>query len=158
MSISKLFKLASCAAALAATCFSANATVVTYTGDTIGGPKNSIYGSFSGVDANNDGKLTFSELTSFDFEYPGTQYLGIDLNDLSSFGSYTIGSNTWSADASGWGQPSGFWFSFSGGSLALNNKVFTVSTALQAEVPEPLTLGLFGIGLVGLGLARRRQQ
>ncbi|MES2069067.1 MAG: PEP-CTERM sorting domain-containing protein [Pseudomonadota bacterium] len=153
MSIFKLFKSVLCTTVLAAASFSASAMVVDYTFDLPGVP----YGSFSGVDTNHDGILTFDELTSFDFEYPLVDTTGINLAMLDSFGSYNIGINTWNSDATGWGYPNFAWFSWENGDRALVAQYATVHTSLEAEVPEPLTLGLFAIGLLGLGVIRRRK-
>jgi len=39
-----------------------------------------------------------------------------------------------------------------------NTAGFTTGAAfIRASIPEPMTLALFGLGLAGLGLARRRK-
>jgi hypothetical protein len=35
---------------------------------------------------------------------------------------------------------------------------FTIGDLQQVRVPEPMTVGLMGLGLIGLGIARRRRR
>jgi len=44
------------------------------------------------------------------------------------------------------------------GNTGSYNITFTTATAASSQVPEPGTLALFGLGLVGLSLARRRRK
>lgn len=52
-------------------------------------------------------------------------------------------------------------FSFSGPTgydLAISAIALSVNTPMAGDVPEPAMLGLFGFGLMGLGIARRRKR
>ncbi len=158
MSISKLTKSILLASMLAATSFAANATIVDYQGFNTIRNQVTINGFFAGNDNNHDGKLTLNELTSFDLEFTTSGGYSVHLPDLFGFGSYDIAANLWNHDASGWGNPNFAWASWSNGNAALNIQYFTVNTTVvSSDVPEPLTLGLFGIGLLGLAAVRRRQ-
>ncbi|GGC87788.1 PEP-CTERM sorting domain-containing protein [Undibacterium terreum] len=159
MFISKITQSVLLASVLAATSLAANATIVDYQG--ILKSNNQVYlsGSFAGTDINNDGVLTLNELTSFDLEAPSEGIVGLGLSSLVGFGTYDIATNFWSHDASGWGQANFSWASWNGGNSALNTQNFTVNTTVvSSDVPEPLTLALFGIGLLGLAAARHRKE
>ena len=43
------------------------------------------------------------------------------------------------------------------GNMALGYTTY-VDTSVQSDVPEPVTLAIFGLGLLGLGIARQRKQ
>lgn len=45
-----------------------------------------------------------------------------------------------------------------GGDMDFNDNIFRISGGLRTTVPEPATLALFGIGLIGMGLTRRRKK
>jgi len=121
--------------------------------------------TFSGTDTNSDGSLSLDELTSFSVIFP--VILGSDLNTslsgVSSFGTYNIGTNTWSMDAeildNGNYYP-GAWFTWDNYMYQIVSPYFTVVTTETIEVsavPEPTNAAfiLAGLGLLA-AVARRR--
>ena len=113
-------------------------------------------GDFIGSDANHDGVLSLSELTSFSFSGQG---YSASLGNLNSFGSYHIPTNLWSSDAEAWGQfATGAFFSFNHDSLALTSiNGFSVTTTPVSVVPEPATLAMMGLGALALAARRKRK-
>ena len=133
-------------------------------------------GMFVGDDANNDGMLTYSELTDFAASWSGNSVLAafahgfanlaetftstvafdfrydIAAVDLLSFSSC----NSLSPD--GCGRPTAF-RSFGQDVFGVDNP-FQTSSADNASysVPEPGTLALLGIGLLGMAASRRRRK
>jgi len=82
----------------------------------------------------------------------------VHLTDLFSFGSYNIANNTWDHDASGWGQSDFAYFSWNSGQSAVIT-LFTfnmATTVVEGNVPEPTSITLFILGILGFVAARRR--
>ena len=120
-----------------------------------------LFGSFSGTDTNNDGLLTFGELDSWTANF-GCGSGGCDLSFLNDLGDFDYVANSWIANGLQWDQITedaymtwNNWASSASTSNATWGFVTTVSSA--TSVPEPGTLALFGIGLFGMGLARRKK-
>ena len=109
-------------------------------------------GIFSGTDANNDGLLSLTELSSFISD-------DATLSGLFDFGTYNIATNTWNADASGWGQTDFAWYSWDDGDMSINPVNASMATVVeQSEVPEPGSLALLGLGLAGFAVTSRKRQ
>ena len=157
-------------AAAASTSFGAGSTVeVSYDAFVLAGHP-AYEGSFTGTDRNNDGTISFSELTSFvgtsdntdpNLNLTNGEYLNLTLSDLSGFGDYTIATNTWHNNGyvnEAYGYTAFFTFShyaLAGFDLA---SVTTTLDSVTAAVPEPSELAMVGLGAAVLLLARRRRK
>lgn len=150
------FKLALGAATLfAASAASAGASVdVTY--DLSLGGSAFGAGAFSGTDANNDGLITFAELSAFSFDsFNGVYH--VVLADLNDTGSYNIGTNIWNADGQSWvGSGNIAYFTFGNFVYSANTTNSTVTTFGVTAVPEPGAWAMMGLGLLVLGARRRK--
>ncbi len=163
MAISKLLKSVLLTSILTVTSVAANATVISFT--VLRGPAslNNVVGSgsFTGTDVNNDGSLTKDELTGFNFTL-AQDSTTVGLAQLLVFGAFNLTTDIWTPTLSAPPIPS-TWFSSNNGSTAITRPNFSMFTTVVSQdapgsVPEPLTLGLFAIGLLGIGAVRRRQQ
>ncbi|MCT7967890.1 PEP-CTERM sorting domain-containing protein [Laspinema sp. D1] len=122
----------------------------------------SIWGSgdFEGTDDDSDGLLKLGELTSFTFnDIHG--YYSLNLDDLFDLGSFDLNNGVWNADASGWGSPTGSYFSWAEG-IAVDSSWASMAYDYQPEpqtpatVPEPGTVA--ALALMGVsGLLTKRK-
>jgi probable HAF family extracellular repeat protein len=113
---------------------------------TLGGGESWGYGINAG------GQVTGTIITADNFAYRAFLWDGmsmLDLNDLIAPGSgWTLEQGLAINDA---GQITGF------GTIGDENHPFLLTPVTVAEVPEPGTLALMGIGAIGLGLLPRRK-
>lgn len=119
-------------------------------------------GVFAGTDTNDNGVISFSELTSFVATQQGTTP-SLVLSDLRGFGDFTIATDSWINNGAGWtGYSSNAFITWDNGSNSLNASdnasVTTSITSLTSAVPEPTTLAMMGLGAVALVGVRRKRK
>jgi hypothetical protein len=119
-------------------------------------------GTFEGTDSDTDNLLTINELTNFNmlFSLEGLLTLG----DLFGFGSFNLNTGVWNNDAPGLGEPTGSWFSWNNGGIAVNPEWDTVATDYTPTPPTPTSvpesssvLGLLAVGALGASSALKRK-
>ena len=154
--------LAGAALAIAASASMAAGDTVTVSYDAfIAGGEPWYVGTFTGTDTNNDGTISFSELTSF----VATQVGGdpsLTLSNLSGFGDFTIATDTWNNNGAGWtGYSNDAFITWNSGNNSLNTEdgasVTTSITSLTSAVPEPSMLAMMGLGALALAVRRKRK-
>ena len=105
-------------------------------------------------DINGDALLQFGEIVSFSgiSELTGAMRSWADLLGIPDI--------TGISTASGYqsGEPAYWWVPVEGGGTGGWLAARWNYTSASASVPEPGTLALFGIGLLGIGVARRRRR
>ena len=113
-------------------------------------------GTFSGADLNLDSILSFSELTSFQFDNPSLGH-HVDLAGLAGFGDFNYITNIWTPNGFGWDEYNSF-FSWNQGTNSVHGTWASVSTTVVSSnnIPEPAPLALIGITLAWLAFSRRR--
>lgn len=146
------------AALFAFVTMAANASpiTVTYTESSESGL--GLHGSFTGIDANNDGWLTLNELSAWTNSFDGAT-----LASLNAIGSFDYKHNVWLNDAANWyGEHDAFmtWDDWTLSVSAASEFPWAFETTIESgkDVPEPASLALMGISLAALGAVRRKKQ
>ncbi len=117
-------------------------------------------GSFSGIDHNSDGWLTFEELDAWNtiYRFPG------DLSDLNDIGDFNFENNIWVPNAKQWDQVTqdaymtwGDWQHSASTSNAFFSQWGSFRTKVTIiPVTEPSSLLLLGIGIFALTVFRKK--
>jgi hypothetical protein len=133
------------------------ANVVTVDYQATNSSYSSLSGAFTGNDVNNDGWLTFSELTDWYTNYSA----GANFSALNDLGDFNYVSNVWVPNALQWNKTTHDAY------MTWNNWAYSASTSnynwafvttVDGSVPEPSSVALLGLAMLGFVAARRKSR
>lgn len=137
--------------------YSANATRITVDYQSTNLYFDSLSGSFSGNDANNDGLLTFEELDDWSTVYAD----GAPFVALTDIGDFDYLNNIWTPNGLDWLETSADAFM----TWEWNGSIYSASTSIYdwqfatvvrtSQVPEPFPLALLALSLLGIAFSRK---
>ncbi|WP_159822808.1 PEP-CTERM sorting domain-containing protein [Colwellia sp. 20A7] len=120
-------------------------------------------GSFSGTDVNNDFILSLDELSAFNWTSSNHGYVIDEVSDLDGFGDFDLLTNTWIDNGIGWVNSSNdAYYTWNNRSNSISSSwaqidivsVNSVGPVSSVNVPEPSTLAIFALGIIGLASRR----
>jgi hypothetical protein len=118
-------------------------------------------GNFAGEDINSNGILESNELTVFISDNYFLSHGDLLDNGWTDFGDFIITSDTWVANGIDWHGVNNAYFTWQDQRNSWNTSwIDGVSTTITSapSVPEPSTLAIFALGMIGLASRRFKKQ